>query len=82
MFKNYVCPNGLPPAECGHIPQLIKNAEGFLTKLLVKSKVPHAVNLPTAQQVRAEHQLSDLAKEATKPRSQRVPQQRDRMRSR
>ena len=28
MF-NYKCPNGFPPDECGHIPQLILNAVSY-----------------------------------------------------
>lgn len=33
IFKNYKCPNGLPPEECGHVPQLInKLADYFVSK--------------------------------------------------
>lgn len=28
MF-NYQCPNGLPPDECRHVPQLILNAASY-----------------------------------------------------
>ncbi len=31
MF-NYKCPNGLPPEECGHIPQLIINVANYFKK--------------------------------------------------
>lgn len=31
MF-NYKCPNGLPPDECRHIPQLILNAANYFQK--------------------------------------------------
>jgi hypothetical protein len=29
---NYKCPNGLPPEECGHFPQLILNAVSYFKK--------------------------------------------------
>ena len=38
MFAKFVCPNGLPPADCTHIPQLVKNAQGFLSRLVAKSQ--------------------------------------------
>lgn len=38
MFANYKCPNGLPPSECRHIPQLINNTFSFFTRLVSKDK--------------------------------------------
>lgn len=38
MFANFKCPNGLPPSECRHIPQLAKNTFNFFSKLLSKDK--------------------------------------------
>ena len=32
IFKDYKCPNGLPPDECGHIPQLINNLASYFIK--------------------------------------------------
>lgn len=32
IFSNYKCPNGLPPEECGHIPQLVANVANYFLK--------------------------------------------------
>lgn len=33
-MPRYKCPNGLPPEECQHIPQLLINMASFLQKKL------------------------------------------------
>lgn len=54
----YECPNGLPPEECGHIPQLIINVLSSLRGLLQEDGARHAdvgcssVPQPTGKQVR------------------------------
>lgn len=32
IFKNYKCPNGLPPDECRHIPQIVNNIASYFLK--------------------------------------------------
>ena len=32
IFKNFVCPNGLPPDECRHVPQIINNLASYFVK--------------------------------------------------
>jgi len=32
IFSNYKCPNGLPPEECLHFPQLVKNVANYFAR--------------------------------------------------
>jgi len=49
---NYKCPNGLPPEECGHVPQLILNVVNYFQKkrLSVKENTKNANHKSIQQQ--------------------------------
>ncbi len=32
IFKSFKCPNGLPPEECKHAPQIINNIANYFIK--------------------------------------------------
>ena len=50
---NYKCPNGLPPEECGHVPQLILNvANYFQKKNQLKKDGAQAPSMKIAEQPR------------------------------
>jgi len=48
MFKNYKCPNGLPPEECKHIPQLINNLSSYFAK---RNEAKRAIEITTERKV-------------------------------
>lgn len=56
MFAKFVCPNGLPPADCTHIPQLVKNAQGFLSRLVAKSQKEARIGPQREAQTKAQAQ--------------------------
>ncbi|MDH4482711.1 MAG: hypothetical protein QE279_08380 [Rhodoferax sp.] len=53
LFEKFVCPNGRPPSECGHIPQLIKNTQGFFSRLVARSQKD--AQIEAKQQVQEQH---------------------------
>lgn len=32
LFANFKCPNGLPPDECRHVPQLVINLSNYFKR--------------------------------------------------
>lgn len=51
IFKNYECPNGLPPEQCDHVPQLINNlADYSVNKVQARKESTHAVDAVKQEQ--------------------------------
>lgn len=69
MFNAYKCPNGLPPSECRHIPQLVKNSFSFFSRLLAPA--PARVKEPAMgrDQERWVSRAPAAAQQRTKTRS-------------
>lgn len=39
IFKNFKCPNGLPPDECGHVQQLLINLANAYIKRMKRAQI-------------------------------------------